>query len=306
MVYEDFDCPICANKDFNVLRFKNDKMSNKVLREPNLFSASSNYKLFDQLVKCKICGHVMTNPRLSTTDLIESYSNSTENNHFVQNKFRIDSFEKALKKIIKKNNLKTAESELKVLDIGCASGAFLQAAKNITNWNLKGIEPSIAMVKFGNTNYGLDITQGVFAENSFPNEKFDIISLWDVLEHVNHPDKLILEISNKLKINGILIINVPNLNTITARVMRYSWPFYLAVHIHYFKDDTLKKLLANYKLQVISQKPYFQKLGLGYVFFRAANYIHNKIEYNNFFKMFDNIPIWYNMGQTTFIARLCH
>ena len=77
MVYEDFDCPICANKDFNVLRFKNDKISNKVLREPNLFSASSNYKLFDQLVKCKICGHVMTNPRLSTTDLIESYSNST-------------------------------------------------------------------------------------------------------------------------------------------------------------------------------------------------------------------------------------
>lgn len=305
MKYEEFNCPICKNNNFKILRFKNDKISDKVMRETNLFSASSNYKLFDQLVQCYVCSHVMTNPRLSTKDLIESYSNSTENNHFLQNNFRIDSFEKVLKKVIKKNNLNPSDREFNVLDIGCASGSFLNAAKKITNWNLKGIEPSKTMVEFGITNYGLDINQGVFMENSFPNDKFDMITLWDVLEHVNHPDKLLYDIAKKLKINGFLIINVPNLNTITARMMKYSWPFYLAVHIHYFKNNTLKKLLANYQLQVIYQKPYFQKLGFGYVLYRAANSFYEKIEYNKFFRLFDQVPIWYNMGQTTFIAKLC-
>jgi 2-polyprenyl-3-methyl-5-hydroxy-6-metoxy-1,4-benzoquinol methylase len=300
-----FLCPICGESDFQVLKHKDDRLLNKIMGGGNqeIYSSSSSYKLFDQLVKCFICAHVMTNPRLETEDLISNYSNALDNKHHLQNELRVTSFEYALKKIIKKLGINPDDKTLNALDIGCASGAFLLAASRLTNWNVEGIEPSKQLAEFGIQQYELKIKQGLFQIEEYRNKRLNIISLWDVLEHVNEPGQLINEIAASLIEGGYLIINVPNLDSFFARLLGYSWPFYLAVHIHYFNNQTMKKILINHDLEICYSKPYFQKLGLGYTIYRMSKSISLELEFNRFFKLLDIIPIWYNMGQTTFVAR---
>ena len=268
-----------------------------------LYSSSSSYKLFDQLVKCSVCTHVMTNPRLETEDLIASYSNALDKKHHLQNELRITSFEYALKKITKKLGIRVDDENINAIDIGCASGAFLLAASRLTNWSVEGIEPSKQLAEFGIKQYGLKIKQGLFQIEDYRNKRLDVISLWDVLEHVNEPGQLINNIADSLNGGGYLIINVPNLDSVFARLLGYSWPFYLAVHIHYFNNQTMKKILSKHDLDICYSKAYFQKLGLGYVIYRMSKSLSLELEFNRFFKLLDVIPIWYNMGQTTFVAR---
>ncbi len=269
----------------------------------DLFSSSSAYKLYDQLVECSDCTHVMTNPRIETGDLISNYSNALDNKHHLQNKLRITSFEYALNKIVKKLGIKVDDENIHALDIGCASGAFLLAASKLTNWTVEGIEPSKQLAEFGIQQYGLNIKQGLFRKENYRNERLDVISLWDVLEHVNEPEQLIKDISESLVEGGYLIINLPNLDSVFARLLGYSWPFYLAVHIHYFNNKSIRKILSNHNLEVVYSKAYFQKLGLGYAIYRMSKSLSLSLEFNRFFRLLDIIPIWYNMGQSTFVAR---
>ena len=247
----------------------------------------------------------MTNPRMNTSDLISSYSIATDEKHHMQDKFRIRSFSFALKKIIKSLNINSEDHNVNLIDIGCASGAFLYAATKLTKWNVHGVEPSLKLVEFGKKEYNVHIKQGVFSVEEYSEKKIDIISLWDVLEHVNEPDLLIEDISKTLVNGGYLIINVPDLDSLSARILGYSWPFYLAVHIHYFKKQTIHKLLKKQNFEICYERAYFQQLGLGYILYRMSNSITQKFKYNRIFQFLDIIPAWYNMGQTTFVAKKC-
>jgi len=303
--YEEFPCPICNKKDFRVIKERNERLILQASRSRSTFAASGHIKLFDQLVECLICKHVMTNPRLNSTDLVFEYTNSNEDTHFLQNRFRINTFYRALQKILEVIDINQKTSTINLLDIGCASGAFLCAAEKITNWKIEGIEPSRSMVAFGKREYAVNINQGVFLSENYNGRKFDVISLWDVLEHINEPDLLLKDISKVLASNGHIIINVPNLDSIVARLMGYRWPFYLAVHIHYFKNKTIKKLLDMQGLKIIYIKPYVQQLGLGYVLFRGLQSMNLNVGYSKLLRRLDKFPVSYNLGQTTYVAKKC-
>jgi 2-polyprenyl-3-methyl-5-hydroxy-6-metoxy-1,4-benzoquinol methylase len=242
---------------------------------------------------------------MNTSDLISNYSTASDEKHHLQDHFRIRSFSYALKKIINALNINSEDKNINLIDIGCASGAFLYAATKLTNWNVHGVEPSLKLVEFGKKEYDVHIKQGVFKVEEYSDTKIDIISLWDVLEHVNEPELLIEEVSKTLVNGGYLIINVPNLDSIFARLLGYSWPFYLAVHIHYFKNQTIQKLLKKQNFEICYERAYFQQLGLGYILYRMSNSVTQKFKYNRIFQFLDIIPAWYNMGQTTFVAKKC-
>ena len=303
MNYKNFKCPICGQKDFEVLRKRDDKMINTVVQKQDLYSSSSNYRLFDQLVNCSTCDHVMTNPRINTSDLISKYSNAIDDKHHMQDKFRINSFSYALKRITNTLDINTEDSNINLVDIGCASGAFLYAATKLTKWKVQGVEPSLKLVEYGKKEYDVLIKQGIFKVEDHRDTKIDIITLWDVLEHINEPDLMLEEISETLVNGGYLIINVPNLNSLFARFLGYSWPFYLAVHIHYFKNQTIKRILKKQNFEICYKRAYFQQLGLGYILHRIGQSLNLKFKYNRINKILDTIPVWYNMGQTTFVAK---
>ena len=84
-----------------------------------------------------------------------------------------------------------------VIDIGCAGGAFPKAADDL-GFNVVGIEPSKYLCEWGKKEYGLDLRPGILDEHDFEKESFDVITLWDVVEHLIDPRVEIKKISNIL------------------------------------------------------------------------------------------------------------
>jgi 2-polyprenyl-3-methyl-5-hydroxy-6-metoxy-1,4-benzoquinol methylase len=297
---ENINCPNCFDNSFKIIKASNYRTINNLENLENVYKSSSDDFLMDQLVECKSCDLQYLNPRINSKIILQSYEDTVDEKHTSQDKYRLITFTKSLKKIIKYLNINDLENKF-FLDIGSASGVFLKAIKNF-GFKEEGYEPSKWMVEYGRKNYGININQGTIS-NLDQNKKFDFISFWDVLEHVTDINETLRKIEKVSKQKTILIINVPDNKSFTCKLMKNSWPFYLNVHLYYFNKQTIQKVLSRYNFKLLESFPHWQYLGLGYLCRRASKHLKIFLYFEkllNFFKL-SNIPIPYNMGQTTFI-----
>jgi ubiquinone/menaquinone biosynthesis C-methylase UbiE len=106
-----------------------------------------------------------------------------------------------------------------------------------------------------------------------PDDEFDVITLWDVLEHTPNPRNVLDECKRVLKPGGLMIINYPDIESLVARMMGRRWVFLLSVHLYYFTPDTIEKMLRAVGFKVSGTKMHWQSLELGYILFRMKPYI---------------------------------
>ncbi|KAB8027997.1 class I SAM-dependent methyltransferase [Fluviispira multicolorata] len=301
--YFEFNpCIICKSNDFKVLKkskYNEDLNEDKLLQ---LYKSSSDEKLIDQMVCCKECNLVYLNPRVKSNIILNSYTNSDDPTFFEQNNLRIRTFKKQLNKIVR--TLSITPNKNYILDIGCAGGAFPKAAHDL-GFKVIGIEPNKWLVNEGIKKYNIDLKSGILSDFNFQKENFNIITLWDVIEHLTNPEEVLHSISHIIKNDGYLLINYPDVNSLACKLMRSKWPFYLNVHLFYFNRKTINKFLDNCGFKVISCEPFWQTLELGYILKRASAYFKIfKIAYFISKKIkLDKIPFKYNLGQTFIIAQ---
>jgi SAM-dependent methyltransferase len=140
-----------------------------------------------------------------------------------------------------------------LLDVGCGVGHFVREAA-LAGYDASGIELSQEAIAFGRKTWGLPIKQGDLLEVNFPKKSFDVITLWQVLEHLAHPNESLEEIHKLLRDSGILVIAVPNLSSVQARLFRGRW-YHLDVprHLFHYDPGSLRKLLANHGFKVLSE-----------------------------------------------------
>lgn len=99
----------------------------------------------------------------------------------------------------------------RLLDVGCGLGYFVRKISSFPNWEAFGYEISEAAVEFAASKLGVDnVFCGKVEESNFPKNSFDIITMWDVIEHIPEPDGLLSYLWSILKDNGILFIHTPN------------------------------------------------------------------------------------------------
>ena len=133
-------CPLCGGDDYSVLfpsRYPEDVTAEQL---QHAFSASSDTKLMDQLVCCRGCALVYVNPRIDDRLLVECYESAVDPVFIEQNPERIRTFSKLLKKVLPRVCYQPPLGA-RLLDVGCAGGAFLVAARNY-GFSVTGVEPS--------------------------------------------------------------------------------------------------------------------------------------------------------------------
>jgi predicted SAM-dependent methyltransferase len=109
---------------------------------------------------------------------------------------------------------------------------------------VQGVELNGDVARFASEKYGLDIAIGTLEEARLPDNAFDAVTMWDVLEHVYDPATTLAEIHRILKPDGVLVIRVPNLDAWDARLFRTRWAGYDAPrHLFIFRPKTLSALL---------------------------------------------------------------
>lgn len=302
----DFDaipCPLCAASTYYVVypgKFP-ETLSHEFLTE--VYRSSSDQTLFEQVVRCQECGLVYLNPRLRSDLIVGSYADGEDRAFIEQDGLRIRTFTEALKKLRDEYDLQFSP-ETKVLDIGCAGGAFLRSARDC-RLSAIGIEPSRWLGDYARKTHGLDVRSGVLSDFSFPAESFDLITLWDVIEHVPDPKVELQSIHILLKPDGIFVVNYPDFGSLPARLLGRKWPFLLSVHLVYYTPETIRRQLLKSGFQVIGMKRHWQTLELGYVFKRASQYFSGFRFLGLLVEKFGlaGLPIKYWIGQTQVIAK---
>ncbi len=99
----------------------------------------------------------------------------------------------------------------RLLDVGCGLGYFVKSVSEVPSWEAYGYEISKPAVEFAQRRLRLDkVRHGRVEDSGFAQESFDIITLWDVIEHVPDPDPFLSYLFSILKPNGMLFIHTPN------------------------------------------------------------------------------------------------
>jgi 2-polyprenyl-3-methyl-5-hydroxy-6-metoxy-1,4-benzoquinol methylase len=300
---EKASCPICGSDEYEVIQpaqYPTDLSRTELLK---VYQSSSDTTLMDQLVSCKGCTLKYLNPRVRSDLILESYSNAVDPTFIKQNPQRIATFKRAFGKVLKRLQI-TPSRETRVLDVGCAGGAFPKAADDL-GFSVVGVEPSAWMCEFGKKEYGLDLRPGIIQDQKFDDKTFDIVTLWDVIEHIVDPVDALQHIRRVLKDSGYLVVNYPDYDSIACKMMGKRWPFFLSVHLYYFTPQTVRQILEKAGFEVIDLWPFFQTLQLGYVSKRASHYVPGTGWVESALKALkaDQIPFTYNLGQSLVIAR---
>lgn len=296
---ENVICNLCGSNDYTVIYPPRYELAqtDKII---HTFRSSGDEFLYDQLVKCKKCGLKYLSPRLKENIILEAYSSGTDEIFISQVKAREKAFEKKIK-IIEK----FYPNKGKLIDVGTAGGSFPAVAKK-RGWDVYACEPNHWLAEWGSKYYGINIHAGTIFTMGLKDSSFDVVTLFDVLEHTPDPKKVLLECNRILKPDGLIIISYPDIGSSIARIMRRKWVFLLSVHLYYFTSDTIKKMLEITGFELINKKRYWQTLELGYIFFRMKPYIKFLAEVGNKFITFlkmQNLHIPYWMGQMMVIAK---
>jgi SAM-dependent methyltransferase len=290
------ECPVCDGKKFTVLYEPWVDIQDPV----QLYGAASGIQGTQTLVTCSDCGMIYENPRYPESVIIQGYMSSDESGHDSQRPMRVASFYNALMA----NRSLVPGVGAKVLDIGTAGGAYLEAATKF-GYDAWGMEPSEMLVAEGKKR-GLNIEQGTIDRHQFEPGSFDMVSLWDVLEHVVDAKACLRECRRLLKPGGVLLINYPDIGTWQAKLAGKKFWWILSVHIHHFDRKSIVEICKRTGFEVFSQRPYWQTLEFGYLEGMAA---HLKVPLANLAHRLtpgfvQRIPLPYYASQTTAIARL--
>lgn len=229
---ESTRCTICAADDFEVVFEGPDWISHL----PGLF----------RMVRCLHCGLYYLNPRPDQKEIHRYYppdylafqKSIEEETAFLK---RMDRRYGIYKRCRSVTNVLPGPG--RILDIGCATGLFLSGMKE-RGWEVLGIELNEQAAAYARERMGLDIITGNFLETDLPNHYFDVISLWDVLEHLPDPLPVLKKISKIIRPGGLLVLNLPNPESWEAKRFGPLWIGWdLPRHLNLFPLPLLSALL---------------------------------------------------------------
>jgi SAM-dependent methyltransferase len=297
-------CPVCESGRYLLLRAPSYPEGTSLAEVQSVYRASSDHALLEGVVKCLECGMVFVNPRLDAA-LIQSGYEAVEDPVFVeQNPQRIRTFARVLRSILPRTGLDPAGKRL--LDVGCAGGAFPVAARD-AGFAAQGVEPSRWLSSYARRMYDIDVLQGILKPGLFAENEFDVITMWDVIEHLPDPHDALTTIHSLLKPEGYLWVNYPDIGSLAARLLGWRWPFWLSVHLHYYTRQTIRRQLERAGFSVCYMRAHWQQLHLGYVLQRAASLVPVLRLPARLVSGagLDKLPVSYNVGQTLVVARRC-
>jgi len=129
-----------------------------------------------------------------------------------------------------------------LLDLGCSSGSFLELMRG-ESWKLYGIEMSAEVARTAEAKSGAEVFVGSILDAHFPPASFDVITCFDVLEHLYEPRRVMARVSEWLKPGGIFYVLVPNIDSAEGRVLGSYWHgLELPRHLFHYSPASLKYL----------------------------------------------------------------
>jgi 2-polyprenyl-3-methyl-5-hydroxy-6-metoxy-1,4-benzoquinol methylase len=275
-----------------------------------LCGSAENQPLFAkagyQLVRCVRCELVQVANPPSDEELARIYSFDTGYHQGVQSA-RLDKLH--LGEARKHHGFVSAELEPgRLLDVGCSVGAYLRVARE-QGWQVVGLEFSRDTSEIARSQHGLEVVTGSLADHPFPPGSFDLVTLWDVIEHLRDPVAALERAHELLRPGGVLAMSTPNIDGLfprasypLARWIRY-WPHPEPPHhLFQFSKRTIEGLLdrAGFELSRLADR----RIRLSYSFTGLRGHLRRpyRLPYTALFAPVAMAGPWVGMGDTMLVT----
>lgn len=198
---------------------------------------------FDIMV-CEDCGLLYTTPKPSDEKIGDYYKSEAYYSHQENKKGFIPRVYEAVKSVNLKHKIAIAtqgKEPRRLLDIGCGVGDFLHFAEQ-NGWQCTGAEPSEDAASIAKKRIKAEIMLPKDLEK-LPDESFDVITMWHVLEHVSDLQWQVNQLNRLLKKGGRLVIALPNFSSYDAQYYKDKWAAYdVPRHLNHFSQDSIAKI----------------------------------------------------------------
>ena len=211
--------------------------------------------------RCQGCGLVYTNPRLSVAALPRVYgerywsSSSPSLLGYADYRGEARHYRKTFQE-----RFRLVQQFLpnpgRVLDVGCAAGYFLQVMRE-AGWEAEGVDLSPEIVRYARERFGLQhVHTGTLEAVNLAATKYDLVTFWDVIEHVHDPLKLLRQAVGLVRDGGYIILETQNVESFLARLLGRRWHHFKHLeHLYHFSPTTIERLLHLAGLRVVALTP---------------------------------------------------
>ncbi|MFC1514745.1 class I SAM-dependent methyltransferase [Candidatus Omnitrophota bacterium] len=292
-------CNLCGSAEYRVI-YESTLTEDDLKGGAGQYSISTKACAYGQIVRCSECGLVYMNPREKPGDMLGKYTAVKDEDYLTEKEMRQDAFARELKRIEK-----YASHKGRLLEVGCFVGLFLELARS-NGWSVSGVEPSAWAVQYAREKLGISVAQAPVEEYRFDDTAFDVVTMWDVVEHLADPKKALASVCKSLKKQGILFLNTPDFNSIIRRIFGRKCWFVLRTHIYYFTPRTIKRMLEECGFEVVVIGRHFKTLSLSYfaLRFREVNvFAAGVLGAISRAPLLKNVKITVYAGQMSIIAR---
>ena len=236
-------CPICKAENYTII-FKHLQENDDIA-----------------IVKCDHCFHIYT-LLIDQPDRDKLYNDKVykvvENRNTIFDKLLGWEYGRVIKRI---NSFKPSKGAL--LDFGCGKGKFGSIAKN-NGWQVQCVETAIERATYAQNVYSLEVSTDLYAAGRIFNNDFDVITLFHVLEHLPCPKTLLSElIKHNLAKKGLLVLEVPNIRSLQARIAGSKW-IHLdpSHHINHFIPEEIDQIGEELSLKILRTRFFSFHLGV--------------------------------------------
>lgn len=257
-------CPCCGRDDSEVLFESNMRAGDFKEVVETVYMLPG--RKWGRHVRCRNCQLIYVNPIEKAGKINMAYSKRRSDDASVIRKMRLSASQSQVGLITQRKN------GAHLLDIGCGEGFFLFNASR-AGYATKGVELSLDAAEYARREFGLDVDAKPFEELRFPENHFDVITLWQVLEHVPYPLVTLTEAHRILKPGGLLALSTPDIEGIPARILGRRWWNIRMLHINHFTTRTLTTVLQSTGFRDISPVSYRESISLLMLFIPILKYL---------------------------------
>ncbi|MGD2119007.1 MAG: class I SAM-dependent methyltransferase [Chromatiales bacterium] len=143
------------------------------------------------------------------------------------------------------------EKHRKLLEIGCAYGFFLELAEKHFA-HVAGVDVTEQGISHARNQLGLNAYKTDLLKWDFEQRHFDVVCLWDTIEHLRSPDRYLAKIAENMQTGGLLAVTTGDIGSHMARWRKNRWRLiHPPTHAHYFSRESLTRLLDRYGYDVV-------------------------------------------------------
>ncbi len=230
-------CAICGTNDAYEV-YPENFIASKINEE--IFSARRMPdKIHYRMVRCRICSLLYSNPILSIKKIYSLYKKS-----FVTYDDHVENLKKTYGYYLRKID-SFVPSKQRFLEIGCGNGFFLSYAKKNGYKEVWGVEPGKESVKKAPPPIRAKIVVDIFRPKQFKMDYFDVVCIFQTLDHLSKPNEVLREVYKILKPGGVFLAIQHDVSSYSAKLLGERSPIIDIEHIYLYDSKTLRKLFLN-------------------------------------------------------------